>query len=266
MAPRDYQPFGIWNAEGWPTAAEWGAFWTFATFMVALGAAVAAFSQLRVILEDREERERPYLSVDFEFRSLLVLISVTNISPKLATSVRLTSTPLPPTTRDDRLGKLDRVFSGNFVIPQMAPGRRISWHLDSAPSLFGDDAQPRRFEVTATYVDPLARRVGWFGFRSSRPEPRQYEDTFVLDLDQYGQAATEQDYDNKNWNIAQRNERQIKRIADSVENLFKVSREELEAKRDLGERPESSDASGARDRMFRGMGRAPGRLRRKGGR
>ncbi len=220
-------PLGFWHIEGWPTPAEWGAFWTFTTFVVALVAAIAAFSQLRIILEEREERERPYLAVDFEFRSLLVLISLENISPKLATSVTLTADPLPPFGRVEKQERLDEVFSGQFVIPQVAPGRRISWHLDAAPQLFEDEGAVRRFEITASYLDPLSRKVGWLGFRSSRPAPRRYEDRFVLDLDQYRVAATQEDYDNKNWNIAQRNERQIKSIASSLEAMLRVDRERL---------------------------------------
>jgi len=55
--------------------------------------------------------------------------------------------------------------------------------------------------------------------RSARPEPRWYEDTFILDLDQYGYAATDQDYENKNWNIAQRNERRLECIAAASERI-----------------------------------------------
>ena len=167
---------------------------------------------------EREERERPYLAVDFEFRSLLVLIAVENISTKLATNVTLKSIPLPESTRGDRLGRLERVFDGSFVIPQVAPGR-MSWHVDIASTLLESNILPRRFEVTARYCDPLARSVAWFGLRSARPEPRWYEDTFILDLDQYGYAATDQDYENKNWNIAQRNERRLECIAAASERI-----------------------------------------------
>lgn len=221
----------FWSGDGWPTAGEWSAFWAFTTFAVALVAAILALSQLRIILLEREERERPYLAVDFEFRSLLVLIAVENISSKLATNVTLKSVPLPESTRGDRLDRLERVFDGNFVIPQVAPGRRMSWHVDLASTLLESDSLPRRFEVTARYCDPLARSVGWFGLRSARPEPRRYEDTFILDLDQYGYAATDQDYDNKNWIIAQRNERRLDRIAAATERIVVELRTRDESER-----------------------------------
>ncbi|GAB3602077.1 hypothetical protein GCM10027411_03240 [Microbacterium aureliae] len=210
---------GWWNVEGWPTAAEWGALWTFATFGVALGAAVLAFGQLRIILLEREERERPYVTVDFEFRSLLVLIAVENTSNKLATDVTLRSSPVPRSSQGDRLGRIEKIFDGSFTIRQLAPHRRMSWHIDTAPELLNSDELPTRFEVVVRYCDPLARPVRSLGYQAARPTPKWYEDTYVLDLLQYGESATEQDYDNRNWNAVQRNERRLERISVAAERI-----------------------------------------------
>lgn len=203
---------GWWNLEGWPQPEEWSAFWAFATLLVAGVAAAAALSQLRAYIAEQEERSRPYLVVDFSFMSnRMVFVSVENVSATPATDVRLRADPMVQSTVtfDGRNEALAEVFGGNFVIPQIAPGRVMRWYVDTNENLFTLKIVPRRFEVTASYTDPRSR-----GTR--RGNPRRYSEVFVLDLDAFGQAWAEENYEHKMWQIADTNERLLRQMAGSL--------------------------------------------------
>jgi hypothetical protein len=199
---------GWWNWDSWPRADEWAAFWAFATFLVAATAAAVALRQFRAYISEMEERARPYLVVDFEFRSVLLYVTLENISSTPATSVRLTSVPMLRSTMEDRDKAIAGILDGTFVIPQIAPGRKMRWLIDRTPDLFADKDIPHRVIVTAEYTDPRA-----VGKRAPYLEP------FVLDLDQYSEASGEQDYDSKNWNIANRNEARVEAMKGSLASV-----------------------------------------------
>lgn len=205
-----------------PTAAEWAALWafgtmvaTFAMVLVGIGtlcitavAAFAALRQFRAYIVEQEERARPYVVVDFEFRSVLLYVTVENVSSALATNVRMTARPMLKSTMDGRDDVLSNLLGGSFVIPQLAPGRKMNWLADRTADLFARDDMPHRIEVEVEYGGPRGR-----GGSS------QYRDTFILDLDQYGQASGDQDYENKNWNIATRNEKRFGKVVDSLSDI-----------------------------------------------
>lgn len=203
---------GWWNWDGWPRADEWQAWWSFVAVLVTATAAAFAVGQLLAYIREQEERARPFLIVDFEFRSVLLYVTVENTSSTPAESVRLKANPIPRSTLNGRDAALERIFGGGLEISQVAPGRRMRWLLDNAPELFTRDDLPHRFEVQVDYVDPrVARRPRLFG----RGATGIYHDRFVLDLDQYGEASADQDYDSKNWNIADRNERRLESLKKS---------------------------------------------------
>ncbi|MDL5487930.1 hypothetical protein [Microbacterium wangruii] len=230
-------PTGWWNFDGWPTPSEWSALWGLLAVVLAALAGWVAVSQLGVVVSEREERDRPHLAVDFEFRSVLVLIALRNLSGRVATNVRMTASPPIVSSHSERFsGKLGAVFGGQEKIAQLAPGRKMAWFFDRAPDRLASKSLPLRYEITVAYEDPSARRTGWFGLVRLKPTPKTYEEVFVLDLSQYGEAATEQNYDNKMWNVASRNERRLEsmkkssaQLANGVAALAEVVQEALSA-------------------------------------
>lgn len=151
---------------------------------------------------------------------MLVLIALRNLSGKLATNVRLTASPPITSSHSERFsGKLSAVFGGQEKIAQLAPGRKMAWFFDRAPDRLASTSLPSRYEITVSYDDPSAREAGWLGLLRLKPKTRTYTEVFVLDLSQYGEAATEQDHENKMWNIAVRNERRFEGLAKSSESV-----------------------------------------------
>ncbi|MEF3404039.1 hypothetical protein [Agromyces sp. CCNWLW203] len=220
---------GWWDLAGWPTAEQWSALWalgamlaTFGTVLVGLGtlivagvAAWAALRQLRAYIAEQEEQARPYLVVDFWFKSnTMIFVSVENISSTPATDVTLRADPMVRSTRttDGRNEALAEVFGGRFVIPQIAPGRVMRWYVDSNLNMFNITSVPHRFEVTASYNDPRGRVT-----RSG--ELRRYSDVFVLDLDAFGEASAEENYEHKMWQLADANERRLEVMAGSLASV-----------------------------------------------
>lgn len=233
---------GWWNMEGWPTASEWSALWGLAAVVLAGLAGWVAVSQLGVVVAEREERDRPHLAIDFEFRSVLVLIALRNLSGKLATNVRMTASPPIVSSHSETFtGKLGAVFGGQERIAQLAPGRKMAWFFDRAPDRLNSSSLPKRYEITLTYDDPSARESGWFGLLRLKPVSKSYTEVFVLDLSQYGEAAAEQDYDNKMWNAATRNERRLESmkgssatLAGGVSEIASILQTALSASQPLG--------------------------------
>lgn len=202
---------GWWNIDGWPLPEEWSAWWAGATFIVTLVAATIALLQFGGYIREREERARPYVQVDFEFRSVLLYVAVTNTSSSPATQVALTSTAPFRSSIANREPVFARIFSDDFRIAQLTPGRSISWMLDRAPDYYANITFPRSYLVTVSYNDPRAtrRRFAWQFWIAKLP--RSYSETFELDIEQWGEASAEQDYENQNWNINKRNEDVLKR-------------------------------------------------------
>lgn len=235
---------GWWNWDGWPRADEWAAWWTFATFVVATVAAVIALRQFAAYIAEREERARPYLVVDFVFQSRLLFVAVRNVSGALAANVTMTASPMLKSTSAGRDDVIAGILDGRQVIPQIAPGRAIQWFVDQAPDLYANSDLPHRVVVTVAYDDPSIRAGGW---PLARHRPRHYVDTFVLDLDQYGEASMEQDFENRNWNIATRNEHRLERLMQAAQRMANQLDRlgDAQVKRDadrVSERPDAGQA------------------------
>ena len=206
-----------WHIDGAPTPEEWVALLTALTLAAAVVAAVIALVQLRAHFVTERARSRPYVIVDFAFKSILMQVEIKNIGATAASDVVLRVDPPFESGLSDQATTLNTVFSHPEQISMLAPGRRILYTFDRAPD-YHTDKRPERYKVTATYTDlPLQFRRPWR--RGWRREVVRYTDTYVLDFRQWSQASAESDYDNMNWNIAKREEADIRRIAKSLGSI-----------------------------------------------
>jgi hypothetical protein len=147
----------LWNAEWAPSAEEWSAFWAFCSLVVTTGAATLALIQLRAYFVERFESSRPYVMVNFEFRSEIILeVVVRNYSATPASNVRVASEPGFESTMAGRAEVFAKITDDAYVIRHLGPGRKPRWTLDRAPDYFKDAAMPRSYEVTVSYEDPRA--------------------------------------------------------------------------------------------------------------
>lgn len=201
----------------WLQPDEWSAIWAFCTLVVAVIAAAIALLQFSHYIRERSEAARPYLVVDYHFRSILMAVEVSNTSGSVATNVRLRVEPPIQSTDSKRTEVLGRVFSDAYSIKQLSPGRAIRWTLDRTPDYISK-GMPTNYTVTVTYDDPRALRRSWWRFWAPKL-PKSYTETFDLNIEQWSDANADTDYDNKMWNIANRNESQIKKIASAVEKI-----------------------------------------------
>jgi hypothetical protein len=149
--------------------------------------AVAAFIAVFVggpialwqVLEARRvrlEQTRPYVIVDFEFRSILICLRIQNIGTTMARDVRIKfDQPLTSTFPNSSVGE-SRVF--REPIPMLAPGRTISIPFDSFPARHERrDEFPMEYTVTIEYDDGAGHPY------SDPPYP--------LDLGTYNEAAAD---------------------------------------------------------------------------
>lgn len=182
---------------GWPTTDEWQAWFSFLALIVTASAAVAALVQLRAYIREREDVSRPYLVVDYTFRSQVMYVSVKNISGALAANVRLRPDKPFESSNPGDAALLRRITSDSYRIHQLAPGREIRWFLDVASSYLDHPEFPRDYVVTATYEDPrrLRRKSRW---RLWQPKAAAvFGETFELSMAQWADAATDGEYDRK---------------------------------------------------------------------
>jgi hypothetical protein len=185
--------------------------WAFVLVLVTIGAVIAAVVQLRAFLRESEARSRPFVIVDYTFSGqVIVNISVKNISASAATNVRLTVDSPFLSTLPDRSEGLAKVFNADWSIPLLAPSREIVWTYDRGPNHFAREDFVKSHTVTVTYEDPRVLR----GKRRGR-----YTDTFVLSLEQWSEALAEKDWDNTYWNIANRNEKRMEKIAVAAKSI-----------------------------------------------
>jgi hypothetical protein len=138
-------------------AAEWGAFGQVGALVVAIVAGLLVWLQVHQGRQVREDQTRPYVIVDFEFRGMLVLVSVRNIGATPAANVRIAfDRPLESPTKGLNPERF-AVFSE--PIAMMAPGRRISVYFGLGPDFFPTDGGvPLRYEVTVSYSDLAGTR------------------------------------------------------------------------------------------------------------
>lgn len=190
------------------------ALFTALTLVAAVIAAVVALRQLRAHFETERARSRPYVFVDFAFKSILMQVEIKNLGATAASNLVLRVDPPFESGLREQAATLNSVFSEPETISMLAPGRRILYTFDRAPDYY-EAKRPERYTVTATYNDlpeqhHRAWRNGW------QRQLIQYTDTYVLDFRQWSQATAESDYDSMNWNIAKRQERRTEKIAKAL--------------------------------------------------
>ncbi|RHW23639.1 hypothetical protein D0Z08_28885 [Nocardioides immobilis] len=169
-------------------AAEWGAFGQVGALVVATIAGVLVWLQVRHGRQVREDQTRPYVIVDFEFRGIAVMITVSNIGTTPATDVRITfDRPLESPTQGLNANRF-ALFSE--PIPMLAPGRKINVLFGKGPDFFpADESVPLRYVATVTYKTLDEGQRPWW-----HRERRPYDDPpLVLDLQPFKYTAIDRD-------------------------------------------------------------------------
>lgn len=204
--------FGVWLTGKlmqwpWPDGSGWQAIWTFFISLVAAIAAPIALAQLSAHHEAQIEQSRPYVIVDFSFRSILMSIEVKNTGKTPAKDIYLTwdVEPRPIGAHDNQVLKRNLV---DEMIPFLAPGRSIRYNIGRAPDYWKANTLPKRFEVGASYTDTRGTEFG-------------SGEQMVLDLAQWADARADVDYENKNWNQFKRQTDAQRTIAKGISNIEK---------------------------------------------
>jgi hypothetical protein len=143
---------------------------------VTIALAILAAVQLLHAQRVRREQNRPYVIVDFEFRSFVIYLAIRNIGSTVARNARISFDKKLGSTLPGR-AKIDDLRLFTEPIPMLAPGRRISVLLDSFPARVERGDLPMSYTVTVDYEDS-----------SGRP----YNDPpYPLDLGTYRESAME---------------------------------------------------------------------------
>lgn len=143
------------------------------TFIVAAIAAVYASRQVRLARLDREDRNRPFVTVMLRpSHGIVANIVIRNEGATLARNVKFTFDPQWESTDPKRTEIRDaKLWSEG--IPNLAPGQEIAIFADTFPDRF-DSNLPRSYTV-AVSCDGRPRRFG-------RP-PSRLTEQYVLDFD-----------------------------------------------------------------------------------
>lgn len=206
-----------WRVAWAPTPDEWAALFAGLTLVAAVIAAAIALRQLRAHFEAERARSRPYVLVDYTFKSILMQVEIKNIGATAAANIELRVSPPFESGLNEQAKTLNSVFSEAETISMLAPGRRILYSFDRAPD-YHAAKRPQRYTVTATYME-LANPSAGVGSRRWWRNSQPYTDTYVLDFRQWSQATTESDYEHKHWNIATRQEKRTERIAKALQTI-----------------------------------------------
>ncbi len=163
----------------WPDAADWQAIWTFFTFLVAAIAAAVGLTELDIHQRDQRELIRPYVIVDFAFRSQLLLIEVRNIGRSPAKNIELKWNPDPRSPNDQRTEVIKRRLVDNHI-SFLAPGRVIQYYVAPAREYRDCESVPNELTVIAKYKDLHGHLFG-------------EGEEMVLDLNQWQEALADRD-------------------------------------------------------------------------
>jgi hypothetical protein len=186
------------------SAGEWQAIWAGLTFLVAVVAAVLALVQLRAHYSQQREQSRPFVVVDFAFRSTVVLmIEVKNIGATPAVDIHFEWDPLPKGSDELAHTPIQRQLIDG-PMPFLAPGRVINFFVATMSEMEGDGSPPRRLTAKAIYNDSAGRR---------------YEDVNVLDLDQWALALADDDFENDNYNERKRQTKALEKVAEALPQI-----------------------------------------------
>lgn len=119
-------------------AAEWSAFGQVGALVVAT--IVGAFVAVQVLQARRlrEDQARPYVIVDFEFKSVFVYLTIKNIGATPAYNVRFAFEPTLELPGSERNPADFEIFRS--PLPMVAPGRIIRVRYGDAREIFKDGA------------------------------------------------------------------------------------------------------------------------------
>jgi len=145
-----------WNLAAWK-AEDWSALGTCVTALVAVIAALFAWSQVREARRTREERSQPFVVVDIQpsrvWHNLLLLV-VENIGTTLARDVLIGFQPaLTTSLPDSHLPGSALLREG---IPSLPPRRRIEMLFDTSHDRL-KAGLPLRHDVTVKFKDARGR-------------------------------------------------------------------------------------------------------------
>lgn len=165
------------NLEEWSYAA------TVLTALVAVLAAVYAGRQVKLARLDRQDRNRPFVTVSLE-RSHTIAASIVlrNQGSTVARNVKFRFSPEWESSDSKRTAIRESAI-WTRGIATMAPGQQIAMFADIFPDRFKTDL-PRAYEVSVECEGPSRR------FRAAV----RYVDTYTLDFDAFYGYATAGSY------------------------------------------------------------------------
>jgi hypothetical protein len=116
-----------WRTSEWESAGVW------ATGLLTIGLLIYAALQLRHSQQVRDDQSRPYIVVDFHFRSVMVALTVRNIGQTAARDVRVRlAQPLTSAAATDRsLPWQSQGLFGPEGVSLFAPGREMRFLIDA---------------------------------------------------------------------------------------------------------------------------------------
>ncbi|MEV6695235.1 hypothetical protein AB0M35_27555 [Micromonospora sp. NPDC051196] len=126
--------------------SEWQAVAAFIAIFVAGPIALWQVLEARRV---RLEQSRPYVIVDFEFRSILVYLKIENIGTTIARNVEIKFDP----PLESASGRRERIRESSLFrqpIPMLAPGRKIAIRLDSYNTR-ASSGLPMQYTVSISY-------------------------------------------------------------------------------------------------------------------
>lgn len=196
-----------WRWDGWPTAAEWQAWWGFAGVLVAGILLYAAWKQLsglaesnrelkrsnEILAESNKALSRPVVIVEYLLErhtqrdysssraNSTVYVVIRNVGPSPARDVVFNGSPqfqrAGNSVSDASIEYLNELFSGERAIKMITPGQVLKYALDDARDALGSDVVPREYAVQVSYTD-LQRT-------------EDFVDEFVLQMSHWGPSVAE---------------------------------------------------------------------------
>jgi hypothetical protein len=132
------------HADAWSALAAW-----IGLALLAV-AAVIAYLQVREARSLRREQARPFVTVDFVGRSVMIMVVLKNVGPTIARNVRVTFDP--PLISSDANPHVKSVASDALEagLPTLVPGREVRWFFDTMPARIDGDL-PLRYTATIEY-------------------------------------------------------------------------------------------------------------------
>lgn len=132
---------------------EWTAIGTVATTVILFGTAIFAGSQLLEARRLRREQFRPWVTVDFHFRSNIAFAKIENIGTTVARNIVVRFDPERESTMDRAAIEIPIL---SRPLPQLAPGESRLILMDRVPDRLQSEL-PGSHIATVTYEDHLHR-------------------------------------------------------------------------------------------------------------